>query len=97
MHLEAFRTSGKTLVWFDDWGVWPSGQRMHMFERFLASYGEQRPLIDSPAFLLAKQEFEDMVSFVTFGILFLWDVRVVGTKAGKILFYSHDEIGWMTT
>jgi hypothetical protein len=30
--------SQEVLVWFDDWGVWPSGERKHMFERFRDSY-----------------------------------------------------------
>jgi hypothetical protein len=94
-HLERFRGSGKTLVWFNDWAVWPSGQRMHIFERFLASYGESRPLIETPAFLFSGHEYEDMVSFVTLGILFLWDVHVISTKARHLLFYSHDEAGWI--
>jgi len=94
-HLERFRGKGKTLVWFNDWAVWPSGQRMHIFERFLASYGETRPLIEASAFLFEQQEYEDLVSFVTLGVLFLWDVHVVGTKAHRLLFYSHDEVGWI--
>jgi hypothetical protein len=94
-HLERFRGNGKTLVWFNDWAVWPSGQRMHIFERFLASYGETRPLIETSAFLFAEQEYEDLVSFITLGVLFLWDVHVVGTKASRLLFYSHDEVGWI--
>jgi hypothetical protein len=96
-HLEHFRKGGKTLVWFDDWAVWPHGQRMHIFERFLASYGESRPLIEAPAFLFSEHEFEDLVSFVTLGILFLWDVHVVSTKARRLLFYSHDEVGWISS
>jgi hypothetical protein len=57
-------------VWFDDWSVWPSGQRMHIFERFLASYGHRSPLIDALAFLFAPDEYEDLVSFVTIGAFF---------------------------
>ena len=95
-HLELFRGDG-ALVWFDDWAVWPSGQRMHIFQRFLASYGEERPLIETPAFLFAETEYEDLVSFVTLALLFLWDVHVVSEKAHHLLFYSHDEIGWITT
>jgi hypothetical protein len=95
-HLDPFRRGGKTLVWFDDWAVWPSGQRMHIFERFLASYGESRPLIEAPAFLFAESEYEDLVSFVTLGILFLWDIHVVSTKARRLVFYSHDEFGWIS-
>jgi len=93
-HLKVF-ANGKTLVWFDNWAVWPSGQRMHIFERFLASYGETLPLIEAPAFLFTEQDYEDLVSFVTLGVLFLWDVHVVGAKAGRQLFYSHDEVGWI--
>jgi hypothetical protein len=92
-HLQAFR-GREVLVWFDDWAVWPSGQRMHVFERFLASYGHCSPLIDLPAFLLTSDEHEDAVSFVTIGVLFLWDVHVVGASASPLLFYSHDEYGW---
>jgi hypothetical protein len=93
-HLEPFEAAGKTLVWFDDWAVWPSGQRMHIFERFLRSYGDPRPLIERPAFLFSKGEFEDLVSFATIGVLFLWDVHVVSAKARQLVFYSHDEYGW---
>lgn len=94
-HLENFHSLGKTLVWFDDWEVWPSGQRMHIFNRFLAAYGEAKPLIEIPAFLFSEQEFDDLVSFVTLGVLFLWDVHVICTKARQLVFYSHDEVGWI--
>ncbi len=94
-HLKRFQLVGKTLVWYDDWEAWPSAQRMHVFERFLASYGEKRPLAEMPAFLFSQAEHEDLVSFVTLGVLFLWDVRVVGTKARRLAFYSHDEMGWI--
>ena len=36
------------------------------------------------------------MSFVTIGVLFLWDVHVVSTKARHLAFYSHDEDGWAT-
>jgi hypothetical protein len=29
-----FRDAEEFLVWFDDWSVWPSGQRMQVFEKF---------------------------------------------------------------
>lgn len=95
-HLTEFRREGEVLVWFDDWSVWPSGERMHIFERLRASYGETRPLIEVPAFLFSSDEYEDMASFVTLGVLFLWDVHVVSTGARRLLFYSHDENGWMS-
>jgi hypothetical protein len=81
------------LVWFDDWSVWPSGQRMHVFDRFRMSYGETRWLIHSPGHVFGEAEIEDAVSFVTLGVLFLWDCYVVTPKGSKLLFFSHDEFG----
>ena len=80
----------KIVVVYAAWGVWPSGERMHLFDRLRASYGETRPLIDAPVHVFAADEFEDAVSFVTLGVLFLWDVDVFGKEA---VFFSHDEYG----
>ena len=40
--MEAFANEATVLVWIDDWSVWPSGQRMHIFDRLWISYGENR-------------------------------------------------------
>jgi hypothetical protein len=91
--MEAFRHESLFLVWFDDWSVWPSGQRMHVFDRFRMSYGETRPLIDSPGHLFDGTEIEDGTSFVTIASLFLWDCYVVNPGQSKLLYLSHDEYG----
>lgn len=88
------RGATSMLVWFTDWGVWPSSERTHIFERFRLSYGEARPLTEVPAFLFASGEFEDAVSFLTLGVLFLWDVFVIAIPGGTLVHYSHDEVGW---
>jgi hypothetical protein len=92
-YMAAFRDVSQTLVWFNDWSVWPSGQRMHMFDRFRMSYGEARWLIQTPGHVFERDEFEDTVSFVTFAALFLWDCYVVIPKHTKLLFLCHDEFG----
>src|SRR4051812_32712789 len=63
----------EVLVWFDDWGVWPSGERKHIFERFRDSYGEHRWLSEAPAYVFSASEREDAISFAAFALLFLWD------------------------
>jgi hypothetical protein len=83
------------LLWFTDWGVWPSSERRHMFERFRDSYGEHRWLSDAPAYVFSPSEREDLISFAGFGILFLWDCHLLTATADTWLFLSHDEIGWM--
>jgi hypothetical protein len=81
------------LVWFRDWAVWPSGQRMQVSDRFRLSYGETRSLVDSPGHVFGRDEIEDAISYVTLAVLFLWDCYVVAPKGGKLLFFSHDEFG----
>jgi hypothetical protein len=91
--MRSFRDEPVFLVWFDDWSVWPSGQRMHVFDRFRMSYGETRRLIESPGHVFGNREIEDAISFVTLGVLFLWDCYVVTPNRSKLLFVSHDEFG----
>ena len=93
--LEAYRGDPEALVWFTEWSVWPSGERPHIFARLLASYGEERPLVEVPAVLFGPEEFEDLASFVAVGVLFLWDIFVLGWGGSKRMHYSHDESGWL--
>lgn len=94
-HLEHFASEPQTLVWFTEWGVWPSCERPHIFERFRASYGEMHALNEVPAHVFTPSEREDALSFVTLGVLFLWDVFAVGGGARRFVHYSHDEVGWV--
>jgi hypothetical protein len=92
--LHGFEPVEEYLVWVTDWGVWPSSERPHIFDRFRASYGEHRTLVDVPAHVFRTGEYEDAQSLVTLCVLFLWDVFVVGT-GGATLHFSHDEHGWV--
>ena len=93
---QIFQNENEFLVWFTEWSVWQSGERMHVFNRFRLSYGEKRSLIDSPGHIFTRAEFEDALSFITLGVLFLWDCHVLNPRGTKILFYSHDEFGYRT-
>jgi hypothetical protein len=88
-----FRHSDEILVWFDDWSVWPSGQRMHVFDRFRLGYGEARSISNAPGHILKADEIEDATSLVTIGVLFLWDCYVLTQQDNRTLFFSHDEWG----
>jgi hypothetical protein len=91
--MSGFSDEPGLLVWFHDWSVWPSGERMHIFDRFRLSYGDTEWLIDRPARIFEQSEFEDAVSYVTLAVLFLWDCYVVTPGRTKFLFFSHDEYG----
>lgn len=94
-HLNGRAGTSNVLVWFTEWGVWPSSERRHIVDRFRASYGEHRRLIDSPGHRLSAQERDERLSLVTLGVLFLWDLDVLPDDASFALHYSHDEWGWL--
>lgn len=80
------------LVWLDNWSVWPSGQWQHLFDRFRLSYGCQDLLIEKPAHIIQKEEYDAAISIAIYSVLMLWDCYVI-TDTGYLLYYSHDEIG----
>jgi hypothetical protein len=83
------------LVWLDDWNVWPSGQWHHLFERFRLSYGCPNPLIEKPAHIVEKTEFDAAVSIAVYAVLMLWDCYVI-TDSGAWVYYSHDEMAFFS-
>jgi len=89
----AFRNEDQICVIIDDWGVWPSGQWMHIFERFRLSYGISEPLIEKSAHIIQKKDFDALTSLTIYSVLMLWDCYVLGSSGRTFLFYSHDEIG----
>lgn len=91
--LEQLDFSFGHLVWITEWGIWPSAERMHIFDRFRQSYGENRILIEAPCAVFDAGEDEDLISYVTLAALFLWDVWVISVGAKQWVFYSHDEFG----
>lgn len=92
-HYEQFRNEKEILIWVTDWGIWPSSECMHIFERFRISYGEKRNLIEAPTHIFNQTEFEDALSLLTLTALFSWDCYVLNVTGNKIIFYSHDEYG----
>ena len=92
-HMNALKEEEELCVWLDDWDVWQSGQRWHIFERFLASYGIGDAINEKPAYLVPTKDFDIALSVVTFAVLMLADCHVLGSSGRVYLFYSHDEIG----
>ena len=93
--MEGFQSCEEVLIWINDWGVWESGERTHIFNRFRQSYGEQRLLNEVPVHLVKNSEYEDGVSIVTLAVLFLWDCFILTKGNEKFCFFSHDEYGLM--
>jgi hypothetical protein len=89
--------STELLIWLGDWSVWPSGQHMPLFARFRQSFGETRPLIETPGHLLTPDETDDAISIISVSLLFVWDCHVLAASGRDAVFFSHDEYGWFAS
>ena len=90
-HMSKLLKDDSCLVWLDNWDVWPSGQWQHLFARFRLSYGCHDSLIDKPAHIIEKPEYDAAISIAVYSVLMLWDCYVI-TDTGWA-HYSHDEVG----
>jgi hypothetical protein len=84
----------ETLLWLDEWSVWPSSQHLPLFTRFRAAFGEHRPLIDAPGHLVSSSEIEDATSILVVALEFVWDCHLLSASGQEAVFVSHDEYGW---
>lgn len=92
-HMEKTLAGSSCIVWLNDWSVWPSGQWQHLFDRFRLSYGCGDLLIDKPAHIIEKGEYDAAISIAIYSVLMLWDCYVI-TDNASWMFYSHDEVGY---
>jgi hypothetical protein len=81
----------ETLILVDDWAVWPSSQHMPLFTRLRQALGESRPLIASPAHLVAVTDGDDAVSIIATSLLFIWDCYGISSSGRDAFHISHDE------
>jgi len=87
----------ETLLWIQDFEVWPSSQHLPLFTRFRQALGESRSLYDTPGHLVTSSDSEDSVSIIATSLLFLWDCYGI-TSSGRDAFHvSHDEYCWFVT
>ena len=83
----------EALVWFTDWGVWPSGEHLPLAAAVRRGYGETRSLHDAPGAIIGREEADAGLSLVALAILFLWDCWLLLPGGQVACFLSHDEYG----
>jgi hypothetical protein len=79
------------LLWVTQYGVWPSTENMHLFDRLRYSYGEKRPLDDAPGQVFLTDDLADLCSFIQICLLCLWDFHLIANPSQTRVFVSHDE------
>ncbi len=79
------------LLWITEWGIWPSSENWHLYDRLRVSHGEWRHLHEAPGNLFEICEMDDLATFL--------QVAATNGRGGYVLttldyvnfFFSHDE------
>jgi hypothetical protein len=84
--------NAKAFIAIRGWSAWPSQTNFDLFDRYRASYGEDRRLIDSPVHYFSKVDQDAFVTILSLCLYFLWDAEIVGLESALQLSLSHDEV-----
>jgi hypothetical protein len=83
--------SEECFLWVTLWSVWGSSENTPLFDRLRGSYGENRPLHESPGLLFAVEEESDLVTFLQIALTSGWNFFLVSSPFRCGVFVSHDE------
>ncbi len=84
--------SSSAFIAIRGWSAWPSQVNFDLFDRYRASYGEHRRLIESPFHYFLADDKAAFVTVLSLSLYFLWDADIVGLQGGLQLNLSNDEI-----
>jgi len=80
-----------SLLFFTEWGIWPSSENWHLYYKLRQTYGDWRLLHEAPGHLFLEHEAEDLATFLQIAMLNGWGGYVL-TQANYVnAFFSHDE------
>jgi hypothetical protein len=79
------------LLWYTEWGIWPSSENLHLYYRLRSSYGDLRELHEAPGHLFLGHEIADLTTFVDLAIRFGWGGWLLPCPTHTRIFISHDE------
>jgi len=83
--------AAESLLWVRAWGIWPSSENWHLYDHVRRSYGSTIRLEDEPGHLFVAEERRDLATFLQLGLIFGWDMSLLGCPDRARLFISHDE------
>lgn len=82
---------GPTLVWIDEWGIWPSSVHMELFDGYRCGHGEERSLGEAPFHLFAPEDGDELISVLSLALFFVWGAQIVDLDRSVRIRISHDE------
>lgn len=87
-----FELEGESLLWINEYGIWPSCEDWTLFEGFRKSLGEHSSLFEKPGHIFSKQDLDFVSSFIAMTLYFCWGAIIVSTNKSLLVRISHDEM-----
>jgi len=87
-----FDSEAESLLWINEYGIWPSSEDRPLFEGFRKSLGESALLIEKPGHIFSKQDLSAISSLLAMVLYFCWGAVIAPTNKSLIIRISHDEM-----
>jgi hypothetical protein len=87
-----FDSDGESLLWINEYGIWPSCEDWTLFEGFRKSLGEYSPLFEKPGHIFSKQDLSSVSSLLAMIFYFMWGAIIVSASKNIVVKISHDEM-----
>jgi len=86
-----FDVDSESLLWIDEFGIWPSCEDWNLFEGFRRSIGESSKLYEKPGHIFCRNDLGVVKSLLAMVLYFYWGAILVSKDKSLIVRISHDE------
>ena len=86
-----FDANGESLLWINEFGIWPSSEERNLFDGFRRSLGERRALHEAPGHLFSKSDLANVTSLLAMALYFIWGAVLYSPEKGLAIEIDHDE------
>jgi len=81
----------ESLLWINEFGIWPSCEDWNLFNGFRNSLGEDSLLYQKPGHIFSKKDIGSLRSLLAMVLYFFWGAVVVPRQMDFLVKISHDE------
>jgi len=83
--------SYESLLWINEYGIWPSCEDVNLFNGFRRSLGENEPIYIKPGHLFRIEDIDNIQSIIAMILYFVWGAFIITESKDIVIRISHDE------
>ncbi|MCL5257021.1 MAG: hypothetical protein M1319_04390 [Chloroflexi bacterium] len=86
-----FAKFDESMLWIDEYKVWPAAENWNLFDGYRRSLGERKPLWERPGHIFAPGDGETVFSLLCMVLYFIWGAIVAPASGELVVRISHDD------